>query len=244
MGQAIARDHAKTTCGHRCSAHRRSARAHSAGDRPGLVGRRSHSSGAPRRLALHMLRQHTSFGGTLAHHDVCPTPPYPRPRQELETRLATSVSSSAQRTTSSTCPPPRGNVRKLSGGSTSGRPGAQRPRHRRRAHSAQRRPGCRRRPGAQRPCHRRRARSARRRWQPSRSGCPAWRTGAQRPRRRAPSAERRARGGDQARRRRPGAQRPRHRRRARSARRRWLRASGCPTPHTTAGRLLPASATI
>ena len=62
--------------------------------------------------------------------------------------------------------------------------------------------------------------------------------------RRAPSAERRARGGDQARRRRPGAQRPRHRRRARSARRRWLRASGCPTPHTTAGRLLPASATI
>ena len=24
----------------------------------------------------------------------------------------------------------------------------------------------------------------------------------------------------------------------------WLRASGCPTPHTTAGRLLPASATI
>mgnify|MGYP004106543259 CR=1 FL=1 len=155
MGHARASDDASTTCPHRCSAHRRSARAHSAGDRPGLVGRRSRCSDAPRRLALHMLRQHTSFGGTLAHHDVCPTPPYPRPRQELETRLATSVSSSAQRTTSSTFPPPRGNVRKLSGECTSGRPGAQRPRHRRRAHSAQRRPGCRRRPGAQRPCHRR-----------------------------------------------------------------------------------------
>ena len=134
----------------------------------------------------------------------------------------------------------------IGGECTSGRPGAQRPRHRRRAHSAQRRPGCRRRPGAQRPCHRR-ERVAR--GGDGSRAAPAAPPGAQvrsalGAERRAPSAERRARGGDQARRRRPGAQRPRHRRRARSARRRWLRASGCPTPHTTAGRLLPASATI
>jgi len=81
-----------------------------------------------------------------------------------------------------------------------------------------------RRPGAQRPRHRRRARSARRRWQPAAAPPGAARhTGAQRRApcavRRAPSARRRS-GSPQA----PGAQRPRHRRRARSARRRQLRA--------------------
>ena len=82
-----------------------------------------------------------------------------------------------------------------------------------------------RRPGVQRPRLRCRARSARRRWRPvaapARCG-----TGAQRPRRR-------ARGGDQARRRRPGAQRPRHRRVARCATWRWQpAAAGCRPPHT------------
>ena len=104
------------------------------------------------------------------------------------------------------------------------RPGAQRPCLRCRARSARRRLGCRRRPGAQRPRHRRRARSARRRWQPAAAPPGAARhTGAQRRApcavRRAPSARRRS-GSPQA----PGAQRPRHRRRARSARRRQLRA--------------------
>ena len=117
-----------------------------------------------------MLRQHTTFPRTLAHHDVCPTPPHPRPRQELEARLAPRVSSSAQRTTSSTSPQPKGYVRKLSGAEHFEYVGARA----RSAHttgaeriSARRRPGCRRRPGAQRQRHRRRARSARRRWQPA-----------------------------------------------------------------------------
>ena len=214
------------------------------------MGRWARCSDATCRLALHMLRQHTSFGGTLAHHDVCPTPPYPRPRQELETRLATSVSSSAQRTTSSTFPPPRGNVRKLSGGS------AHLAARARSAHAI----------GAERIARSAdqaaagaRARSAHAigaervaRGGDGSRAAPAAPPGAQvrsalGAERRAPSAERRvpsARRRSDARRRRPGAQRPRHRRRARSARRRWLRASGCPTPHTTAGRLLPASATI
>ena len=91
------------------------------------------------------------------------------------------------------------------------------------------------------------------------SGCAAWHTGAQRPRRAAPSArsalgaqrprraapcaERRARsarrrsGSPQA----PGALHPHHRRRARSARRRQLACCGA---DSNAGRLLPASATL
>jgi hypothetical protein len=97
---------AAPTCAHRSSAKRWSTRAESAGDRPGLGGRRSDPSGAPRRRALHMLRQHTSVPRTLAHDDVWTTPPHPRPRQEREARLAPSVSSSAKRTTSSTSPPP------------------------------------------------------------------------------------------------------------------------------------------
>ena len=59
---------------------------------------RSHSSDAPRRLALQMLRQHTSVRcsvWTLAHHDVLPTPPHPRPWQELD--LSPSVSTSVAR---------------------------------------------------------------------------------------------------------------------------------------------------
>ena len=111
-----ARRRAAPTCPHRWSAKRWSTRAESAGDRPGLGGRRSDPSGAPRRRALHMLRQHTSVPRTLAHDDVWTTPPHPRPRQEREARLAPSVSSSAKRTTSSTSPPPRGNARSYRGG--------------------------------------------------------------------------------------------------------------------------------
>ena len=110
------RRRAAPTCAHRSSAKRWSTRAESAGDRPGLGGRRSDPSGAPRRRALHMLRQHTSVPRTLAHDDVWTTPPHPRPRQEREARLAPSVSSSAKRTTSSTSPPPRGNARSYRGG--------------------------------------------------------------------------------------------------------------------------------
>ena len=196
------RRRAAPTCPHRSSAKRWSTRAESAGDRPGLGGRRSDPSGAPRRRALHMLRQHTSVPRTLAHDDVWTTPPHPRPRQEREARLAPSVSSSAKRTTSSTSPPPRGNARSYRGGTTCRRPGAQRPRLRRRARSARRRKGCRRRPGAQRPRPRRRARSARRRWQPAAAPLGTQARSALGAQRRAPSAERVARGGDQARRRR------------------------------------------
>ena len=88
------------------------------------------------------------------------------------------------------------------GGNTCRRPGAQRPRHRRRARSAWPRPGCRRRPGAQRPRHRRRARSASRRWQPAAAPPGTQARSALGAQRRAPSAERVARGGGQARRRR------------------------------------------
>ena len=52
-------------------------------------------------------------------------PPHPRPRQELEARLAPSLSSSAQRTTSSTSPPPAGDNARSYAGSTCRRPGAQ-----------------------------------------------------------------------------------------------------------------------
>ena len=48
------------TCPQSWSAKRCSTRAESAGDRPGLGRRRSDPSVAPRRLALHMLRQHRS----------------------------------------------------------------------------------------------------------------------------------------------------------------------------------------
>ena len=72
-------------------------------------------------------------------------------------------------------PTPGDNVRSYAGG-TCRRPGAQRPRVRRRARSAWPRSGCRRHPGAQRPRHRHQARNARRRWQPqcaaALSGCP------------------------------------------------------------------------
>ena len=88
------------------------------------------------------------------------------------------------------------------GGTTCRRPGAQRPRHRRRARSAWPRPGCRRRPGAQRPRHRRRARSASRRWQPAAAPPGTQARSALGAQRRAPSAERVARGAGQARRRR------------------------------------------
>ena len=137
----------------------------------------------------------------------------------------------------------------IGGGTTCRRPGAQRPRVRRRARSARRRKGCRRRPGAQRPRPRRRARSARRRWQPAAAPLRTQARsalGAQRPRRAAPCAERRARsarrrsGSPQA----PGAQRPRHRRRARSARRRQLWHAGAASTRCDAGRLLPASAAL
>ena len=117
------------------------------------------------------------------------TPPHPRPRQEREARIALSVSSSAKRTASSTSPPPRGNARVIGGG-TCRHPGAQRPRHRRRARSARRRLGCRRRPGAQRPRHRRRARSAWRLWQPAAAPPGTQARSALGAQRRAPSAER------------------------------------------------------
>ena len=120
-----------------------------------------------------------------------------------------------------------------------------------RARSARPRPY--RRPGPRRCTpSRRRARSARRRWQPAAAppGTQARSAlGAQRPRRAAPCAERRARsarrrsGSPQA----PGAQRPRHRRRARSARRRQLGMLAQParaSSRSSNGRLLPASATL
>jgi hypothetical protein len=88
------------------------------------------------------------------------------------------------------------------GGGTCRRPGTQRPRHRRRARSARPRLGCRRRPGAQRPRHQRRARSVWRRWQPAAVPPGTQARSALGAQRRAPSAERVARGGDQARRRR------------------------------------------
>ena len=108
-----------------------------------------------------------------------------------------------------------------------------------------------RRPGPRRCTpSRRRARSARRRWQPA-AAPPGTHTGAQRPRRAAPCAERRerrARGGDQARR----------RRRARSAHATgtervarggasWHAGAGAArasSRSSNAGRLLPASATL
>jgi hypothetical protein len=137
----------------------RRARAQSAGDRPGLGGRRSVSSGASRRLALHMLRQHASVSRTLAHHDVWTAPPHPRPRQDSKPALhrASRAARSARRLRHA----------QLSGG-TCRRPGAQRPRPS--APSAQREAatGLPKAPGrAARPCHRSQARSARRRWQPA-----------------------------------------------------------------------------
>ena len=141
-------------------------------------------------------------------------------------------------------------TRALSGGSTCRRSGVQRLRHRRRARSARPRPGCR--IGARaRSAHAIGAERVARGGDGSqRHAAPpgaARHTGAQRPRRAAPCAERRARS---ARRRSgsphaPGAQRPRHRRRARSARRRQLRAGMLAQPaHGHAGRLLPASAQL
>ena len=67
-------------------------------------------------------------------------PPHPRPRQELEARVASSVSRSAKRTTSSTSPTTKRQRAQVNGGGAEcRRPGAQRPRLRRRARSA--RPG-------------------------------------------------------------------------------------------------------
>ena len=62
---------------HRCSAHRRSTRAHSAGDWRGLGRRRARFSDAPHRLALHMPRRHASFPRKHARHDYFTTPFHP-----------------------------------------------------------------------------------------------------------------------------------------------------------------------
>ena len=135
----------------------------------------------------------------------------------------------------------------LSGGNTCRRPGAQRPRHRRRARSAWPRPGCRRRTGAQRPRHRRRARSASRRWQPAAAPPGTQARSALGAQRRAPSAERVARGAGQARRRRrvrsahaTGAERV-----ARGGASWHAVAQPAQAAHAAdAGRLLPASAAL
>ena len=185
--------------------------------------------GAPIPAALRA-DAHCTCGGstqalprTLAHDDVWNTPPHPRPRQEREARLATGVSSSVKRTTSSTSPPPRGNARINGGG------GAQHVSAR--ARSAHAFGAVRVARGGEKTAAGARARSAHtlgservaRGQAMAASGCAAH-TGAQRPQSAAPCAERRARsarrrsGSLQA----PGAQRPRHRRRARSARRRQL----------------------
>ena len=78
----------RSTCAHRC--------------RRSKCGGAAWVSGEPGRLACCGSTQ--AFPRTLGHDDVCPNPSHPRPRQELEARLAPSVSSSAQRTTSSTSP--------------------------------------------------------------------------------------------------------------------------------------------
>ena len=78
LGAALFTHNPPTTCGHRCSAHRRSSRAPSWGDRRGLVGRRSRCSHAPRRLALHMPRRHASFPPDARACDSLPTS-HPRP---------------------------------------------------------------------------------------------------------------------------------------------------------------------
>ena len=176
------------------------------------------------------------------------TSPHPRPRQEREARLAPSVSSSAKCTTSLTSPPsPRDNVRNR--GSTCGRSGVQRlytplvPSAQREAATGlpYRRPGPRR-------CtpSRRRARSARRRWQPAAAPPGTQARSALGAQRRAPSAERVARGGDQARRRRrarsahtTGAERV-----ARDGASWHAGAARASSRSSNAGRLLPASATL
>ena len=103
-----------------------------------------------------------------------------------------------------------------------------------------------RRPGAQRPRHQRRARSARRRWQPAAAPPGTQARSALGAQRRAPSAKRRARGGDQARRRRrarsahaAGAERV-----ARGGASWHAGAARASSRSSNAGRLLPAIATL
>jgi hypothetical protein len=162
---------------HRRSTHRSSTPAPCAGDRPGLGGSRSGSSGAPRRHAQHMLRQHASVPRTLAHDDVCTNSP--QPSLSAGARSAPCTERLEQRealdafdipTTKRQC------VQVIRGAAHVGAP-----RHRRRARSARWQPGCRRRMGV--------ARSATRRWKPA--AAPPGAQGAQRPRS-ARSAETRA----------------------------------------------------
>ena len=169
----------------------RAARAQSAGDRPGLgvQALRLQWRAAPTRTAHAAVACKRSPAHSCMMMSETPLPTLALGRS-AKRAPCTELSSSAKRTTSSTSPPPRGNARVIGGG-TCRRPGARRPRHRRRARSARPRPGCRRRPGAQRahaigaervarggdgsqrlcrpahrraaPCAERRARSARRR---------------------------------------------------------------------------------
>jgi hypothetical protein len=129
------------------------ARAQSAGGRPGLGVGRSGCRGATRRLTLH-----TYCGVARKRSPARPCmmisgPPLPtlalgrsaKPAhciERLEQRAAHDVFDNDIPTTK------RGNARVIGGGGTCKDPGAQRPRHRRRARSARPRPGCRRRPGA------------------------------------------------------------------------------------------------
>ena len=72
----------------------------------------SHRTGAP-------LERGGGGGSKVLHRGV---PPHPRPRQELEARLAPSLSSSAQHMTFSTSPlPPGDNVRSYAGSTQVGR---------------------------------------------------------------------------------------------------------------------------
>ena len=192
-----------------------------------------------------------AFPRTLAHDDVWTTPPHPRPRQERERRSAPCTERLEQREAQDVFDVPitkRQRAQVIGGGGT--HVGARaRSAHafgaERVARGGDLAATAHRRPGAQRPRHRRRARSARRRWQPA-AAPPAAHTGAQRALC-ARSAVRRARsatwrsGSPQA----PGTQRPRHGRRARSARRRQL---ACWRSHSTrwdvGGLCLLARATL
>ena len=144
----------------------------------------AHAAVAPKRSPAHLRMM------------MSETPPHPRPRQEREARVAPSVSSSAKRTTSLTSPPsPGDNVRNR--GSTCGRSGVQRLRLWCRARSARPRPGCR--IGAQAPGAARHLGAERvaRGGDGSQRLPSARRKGCAAPS--APSAERGARDGDQAR---------------------------------------------
>ena len=169
-------------------------------------------------------------------------PPHPRPRQDSKPALhrAPRAARSARRLRR---PHHQEATRASYRGEHMSAPGRAAPTPRRRARSARPRPGCRRRPGAQR-AHAIGAERVARGGDGSQRLCPARRKARSAL---APSVERGARDGDQARCTRPGAQRPRHRSRARSARRGAGRAGGAPVcalSIVTTGRLLPASATL